>query len=328
MGQLLVTHAEIAAARAALPVVVRRTPILPLAESSFDAGCDVRLKCENLQVTGSYKVRASFAAMNAMPVEARSRGAALSSSGNFAAAFAYAGRYMRVPATLVMMEKTSPFKVEKTRKYGGEVVFCENRYEARFETLEQLHQTRGLSVVNHLHDPSVIAGHGTIGLEIIEDWQDVQVILVPVSTGGLLAGVATAVKSLKPTVKVIGVQPDGSNAAALSFRQGEIVRIEQVSTICDALTATAPGPLPWEHVRTYVDGIVTVSDEAVVEAMVHLFEHAKLVVEPAGAVALAAVRAGKLKFPGQKVVAVASGGNVDPARFAEWLAAGRQQAQP
>lgn len=298
---------------------VRLTPVLPSPDLSEETGCDVVLKCENLQVTGSYKPRAAFTVLERLADAGRKAGVALSSSGNFASALAYAGRVLNVPTALVMMQKTAPFKVEKTKRYGGEVVFCENQYEARFEALQRLGVERRMTVINHLDNADVIAGHGTIGVEVVEQVPDVAAVLVPASTGGLLAGVATAVKATLPHARIVGVQPEGSNAVALSFTRGEVVRISEVDTICDALTATCPGPLPWEHIRRYVDDVVTVSDDEVKRAVAFLAERAKLVVEAGGAVAVAALRAATIRFPGKKVVAILSGGNIDPSTLARWL---------
>jgi threonine dehydratase len=315
----MVTLKDIHTAQSELPSVIRRTPLLPSEELSEATGSRVFLKCENLQVTGSYKARAAFTILNRLSAEQKQRGAALSSSGNFASAFAYMGRWLGVPTAIVMMQKTAPFKVEKTRRYGGEIVFCENRYEARFEALERLQRERGIAAINHLEDANVIIGHGTIGAEIMEQLPDADAMLVPISTGGLIAGVATAVKGIKPTAKVIGVQPEGANATYLSFQRGEVVKIPEVNTICDALTATYPGALPWEHIQRYVDDVVTVSDEDVKDAVVFLAEHAKCVVEAGGAVAVAALRTGKVSLPGKHIVALLSGGNIALKTLAVWM---------
>jgi threonine dehydratase len=315
----MVSLNDIRTAQFELSPVIRRTPLLPSEELSEATGSRVFLKCENLQVTGSYKVRAAFTILNRLSAEQKQRGAALSSSGNFASAFAYMGRLLGVPTAIVMMQKTAPFKVEKTRRYGGEIVFCENRYEARFEVLEQLQRERGITAINHLEDANTIIGHGTVGAEIMEQLPDADAVLVPISTGGLIAGVAMAVKEIKPTVKVIGVQPEGSNATYLSFQHGKVVKIPEVNTICDALTATYPGALPWEYIKRYVDDVVTVSDDDAKDAVVFLAEHAKCVVEAGGAVTIAAMRTGKVQLQGKNVVALSSGGNAALETLANWI---------
>jgi len=314
----MITLNEIRQARAEFPTLIRRTPLLKSESLSEQLGATVWLKCENLQVTGSYKARAAFTLLNRLSADQKKRGAALTSSGNFAVAFAYMGRLLGVPTAIVMMKKTSPLKVETTRRYGGEVVLCENRFEARFETLRQLEAERGIVAINHLEDPTVAIGHGTVALEILEQLPEADTVLVPISTGGLLAGVAAAVKETKPSAQVIGVQPEGSDATYRSFRAGKVVTIAEVNTICDALTATHPGELMFSFIRRYVDDVVLVSDEEVRAAVAFLVRHDKLVVEPSGAVGVAALRAGKVKAKGN-AVALLTGGNVAPSLLAEIL---------
>ncbi|MFQ5864964.1 MAG: threonine/serine dehydratase, partial [bacterium] len=265
------------------------------------------------------KARAAFTILNSLTPAQKQKGAAISSSGNFASAFAFMGRLLGVPTTVVMMEKTAPFKIEKTKRYGAEVVLCENRFEARWETLAKLEKKQGLTTINTFESPHVIAGHSTIGLEIMEDLPDAEIILVPISSGGLLAGVAASVKETNPKVKIIGIQPEGSNAMYLSFKHGSLQTINKVDTICDALVATRPGALPFEHVQKYVDDVVLVSDSAVQKAVGLLFENAKLVVEPSGAVGIAALLDRKVTVKDKKVIALLSGGNVSKERFAEIL---------
>lgn len=315
----MVTLDEIRRARAQLPKEIVRTPLLFVHDLSKQFGCRLYLKAENLQVTGSYKSRAAFTILNRLSPEQKQRGAAISSSGNFASAFAFMGRLLGVPASVVMMEKTAPFKIEKTRRYGGEVVLCENRFEARWETLDRLQEERAITGINTFEFPDVIMGHGTIGLEILEDLPDVDVVLVPISSGGLVAGVATAIKELKPTVKLIGVQPEGCDAMYVSFQKGSLQTIDTVDTICDALVATTPGQLPFEHFQKYVDDVVLVSEDSVKKAVSLLFEAAKLVVEPSGTVGIATLLTGKIPSTDGKIVALLSGGNVSRENFTNIL---------
>jgi threonine dehydratase len=318
---VLISVQDIERVRATLPPNIVRTPTLINEPISEQIGCELFLKLENLQITGSYKSRAAFAILNELAPEERQRGAAISSSGNFATAFAYMGRLLNIPTAVVMMQKTSPFKIEGARRYGAEIVLCEDRFEARWETLDHLHEERGMTTINTFESPTVIAAHGTIGLEILEEVPEVEVILVPISSGGLLAGVATAVKSKRPEVVVIGVQPEGSSAMYRSFRKRQLVRLDRVDTICDALVATKPGALPFEHVLRYVDDVALVSDEEVKKAVRRLAETAKQVVEPSGAVGVAALLVGRMHFTGKKVAALVSGGNVALERYEEILRA-------
>ncbi|MBI3948185.1 MAG: pyridoxal-phosphate dependent enzyme [Armatimonadetes bacterium] len=314
----MVTLEDIRKAQAALPPAIRHTPLARADALSAQLGAPVRWKCENLQVTGSYKARASYWMIAALPEERKRNGVAISSSGNFASATAFAGSLQGVRTFLVMMESTSPFKVEKTRRYGGEVVTCPNNFEARWETLRRL-EREGVTVIWTFEEPNVIAGHGTIGLEIVADLPAADLVLVPVSSGGLIAGVATAVKELRPSARVIGVQPEGSNAMTVSWRRGEVTEIPEVKTIADALIARYPGKLPFAHVRKHVDDMVLVSEAEIKQAMIHLAEHGKLVAEAGGAVTTAALLSGKVDPAGGNTVALVSGGNVALETYARIL---------
>jgi threonine dehydratase len=316
--QTLVTLDEIREARSHLPPQILHTPLLASEELSALAGAPVWLKTENLQVSGSYKARAAFTMLNNLPPEQRSRGAAISSSGNFASAWAYMGRLLGIPTAVVMQQKTSPFKVEKTRRYGAEVILCPNDFDARWKTLFSLEEERGIRPINTFEYRDVISGHGTIGLEMVQDLPDVDTVLIPVSSGGLIAGAATAVKELRPSARVVGVQPTGSNAAYTSFQRGEVTRIAEVVTICDALIAAYPGNLPFAHIRKYVDEIALVTDEEVKQAIRWLVENAKLVVEAGGAVCAAAILTGKVRPQGSTIVLL-SGGNIMPETLAQYL---------
>lgn len=317
---MLLTLDEIREAAAALPPWVRRTPMVP-AEAPMQAGKTLHYKCENLQLTGSYKLRAAWTVLSRLAPEQRARGAALSSSGNFAAAFAYAGRQLGIPTTVVMMEQTQPNKVQRTRDLGAEVVLCENRFEARFETLRALEAQRGITVIDHMENRDVLCGHATVGLEIVEDLPDVEVVLVPVSTAGLLAGVAAAVKALRPEAQVIGVQPAGNDSTWRSLLDGRPVSIPEARTLCDALTSTRPGGLPFAHVKELVRTIEIVQDEEVVQAVRWLATHQKLVVEPGGAVGAAffVISNRGIHLDDCNVCILLSGGNIAPERLARFL---------
>src|ERR1051325_6669468 len=199
--QKLVTLAEIEEAASRLPPQIVRTPLLVSEELGAAAGGTVWLKPENLQVTGSYKARAAVTMLKNLPPEQKQRGAAISSSGNFASAWSYMGRLLGMPTAVVMQEKTSPLKVEKTRRYGAEVILCPNDFDSRWRTLFALEPERGIRAINTFESRDVVRGHGTIGLEMVESLPDVDTVLIPVSSGGLIAGVATAVKELRPSAR-------------------------------------------------------------------------------------------------------------------------------
>jgi len=319
-GHVLTTLADVERARDALPDVVRRTPLLPLARSSAEIGDErLFLKCECLQVTGAYKVRAAFNVMHEMSAEQRARGIVLSSSGNFAQAFAYAGRRMDVPIVVVMLDRTSAYKVEATRAHGAEVVLCGNAAAARQPTVERIAAERGMTAIDTWEERPIPAGHGTIGLEILEQCPGVEQVLVPVSSGGVAAGIAAAVKLSRPEVRVVGVQPERANAAWVSRREGRPTAIDYWDSIADGLSAVRPGEFPFAHLQRFVDDIVLISERELAEAARTLLFRAKLLSEPAGAVASAGFLAAKADTEAI-TVAVVTGGNLTEETLQRLLA--------
>lgn len=296
---------HIQAARAALPAPVVAPPL-----RRVDG---IGLACESLQVTGSYKVRAVCHLFNQLRSKMPPAGLALASSGNFAVALAWAGRFYQVPVTAVMMRRSHPWKIERVRALGGNVVLCGDSTEERTQAL---HALQNVHIVDHLTDPQVLVGHATLGLDLATARS--RTVVVPASTGGLLVATALALKQIDPDVRIVGVQPEGANALVQSFEAGELRRVDQVKTECDALTANRPGDLPWHLAPSWVDEMVSVSEAAVHEAVCYLAEEAKLVVEPGGAAGLAAVRSGQVKSDDGTWV-VLSGGNLAPERLARWL---------
>lgn len=317
----LVTAREIGEARAGAPPQVRLTPVLPAARRPQEAGAErLLVKCENLQVTGSYKARAAFHIVGGLEGERRERGIVMASSGNFAQAFAYAGAAAGVPTAVVMPEYTAPVKVEAAARYGAEVVMCDS-FDARMPTVRRVAAERGMLALDTFESPPAIAGHGTIGLEMLEQAPQAGTVLVPISSGGLAAGIAAAVKSARPDIRVIGVQPEGANAAYVSWRAGEPTSIPRVETMADALTGPRPGTIPFRHLQAFLDDIVLVSEEEIAAAVRTLLFRVKILAEPGGAVAAAAFLSGKVSPPGV-VLALVSGGNADPSVVAKILAEG------
>ncbi|MCG8558600.1 MAG: pyridoxal-phosphate dependent enzyme [Hyphomicrobiales bacterium] len=308
----LIQLQDIEAARAALPSYIRRTPIVPLARESSEIGAEkLFLKCENLQVTGAYKVRAASTMLNALADAERARGVVLTSSGNFAQAFAYAGRSLNVPITVVMLDHTSAYKVAATKGHGADVYLCGTDALQRQPTVRRLATERGLIAIDTWEEPPITAGHGSIGLEIVEDFEEVEQVLVPVSSGGVAAGIATAVKERRPDIKVIGVQPERANAAYVSLERGEPTAIDYWDTIADGLSAVRPGEFPFRHLQRYLDDIVLIREVDIANAFGTLLTRAKLLGEPAGVVAAAAFLAGKVD-PSLTTVAALTGGNLTP----------------
>ncbi|RPI21527.1 MAG: threonine/serine dehydratase [Acidobacteria bacterium] len=295
----------IAEARKLLAPYIRTTPVLP---STFDS--NVFLKAETLQVTGSFKVRTAFSQLLHLSAEAASRGIVTTSSGNFAIATAYAGHRLRVSTRIVMMRSANPVKMARTKRWGGEIAPCDDRFEARAEVLAEIVRNEGRTEIAPYDHPHAVLGSTTLGAEIVEQFPEVENIAVPISGGGLIAGVAVGAKTLKPRVRVWGVQPDGSNATYLSFKVRDYRQIDKARTIADGLGVTKPGQVTFPLILQYVDDVVTVSEAAILEAVRHLHEEERLVVEPSGAVTLAAVM--HADIPRRNTVLVLSGGNIAP----------------
>jgi threonine dehydratase len=316
----LTTLNDIKTARAALPAAIRRTPILPLARNSAEVGKEnLFLKCENLQVTGAYKVRAAFTVLRSLSDAQRKRGLVVTSSGNFAQAYAYAGAQMGVPIVVVMLDSTSAYKVENTKGYGAEVVFCGTDALARQPIVESLAKERGMTAIDNWEYPPIVAGHASIGMEIVEDCPDVETVLAPVSSGGMAAGIATAVKLSNPKIRVVGVQPEKANAAYVSMQQGEATAIDYWDSMADGLSARRPGEYPFRHLQEYMDEIVLISERDIADAFRTILYRGKLLGEPAGVVAAAAFLSSKVDT-GRKTVAMLSGGNVTEDAVQKMLA--------
>ena len=318
---MLVTPADIEAAQRRVAGVALRTPLLSAAWASAD-GRELALKPENLQPVGSFKLRGAYNAIAVLFEGPRPAMIVTHSSGNHARAVAYAARAFGVPATIVMPDTTPPAKVERTRELGAavELVHPSRRASRADEIVTEL----GGVLVPPYGDPLVIAGQGTVGAEILADAPDLDVVIVPISGGGLISGVAVAVNAARPEAKVIGVEPELAADARDSLRSGQrrewpLERVQR--TIADALRLTTIGELPWEHIRTYVDDIVAVTDDELRAAVRELALRSGLVAEPGGAASVAAYlfHAHELP-PGRRCVAVVSGGNIDPALFAEIIA--------
>ncbi|MEN8374249.1 MAG: threonine ammonia-lyase [Gemmatimonadota bacterium] len=317
---------DIRAAREVVYGALGRTPLLRSTTLGERAGVDAYLKAENLQRTGSFKTRGATVRVSHLNAAERARGLVAVSAGNHAQAVAYAASAAGVRATVVMPETAPRAKVEASRGYGAEVVLHGTVYDA-FDKADELSRERGLVYVHPFDDPHIIAGQGSVGLEILEDLPDVDAIVVCVGGGGLIAGIATAVKSLRPGTRVIGVEPTGAACVAAGLRQGSAHFLDAVTTIADGLATPTSGDLVLEHLRAYVDDMVLVDDEEIVEGMRFLLQRAKLLAEPAGAAAVAAVLAGKVDLPpGGRVAVTVSGGNIDLGRLSQYLEHGPPDA--
>lgn len=296
-------------AREHLKGVVHRTDLVPSKVLSNDE-YQVYLKSESLQDTGSFKVRGAYIKIASLTEEERAHGVIASSAGNHAQGVALAARTFGAPATIVMPEGAPLAKIKATRELGATVVLKGQVYDDAYAHACKLQEESGATFIHPFNDPMVIAGQGTVGLEIIDDLPDVDTIVVPVGGGGLAAGIAVAVKSLRPKVRIIGVEAAGAACMKASCEAGHIVTLSGAKTIADGIAVKTPGENTFEICNAYLDEIVTVDDDEIAQAILFLMERCKIVTEGAGAAAVAAIMGKKFALHG-KIAAVLSGGNVD-----------------
>ncbi len=277
------------------------------------------LKAENLQRTGSFKIRGAYNAVAGLNEAERARGVITYSSGNHGQAVACAAQLQGIHAMVVMPEDAMPGKIEATRRWGAEVCFAGHTSLDRQERALELVEEHGYSVIPPFDDVRIIAGQGTAGLEILEQRPTLTAVVVPIGGGGLISGISTAIKSLRPDVRVIGVEPEGGADAQQSLATGTLVTLPKINTVADGLRTSRVGELNFEIIRQCVDEIVRVPDSEILEAVGLIAREARLVVEPSGAVAPAAVLFGHTGLEGADIVAVISGGNVEPGRLISCL---------
>ncbi|MBM3944492.1 MAG: pyridoxal-phosphate dependent enzyme [SAR202 cluster bacterium] len=309
-----VTYDDIYRAQRAITGRVHRTPIISSSYLSTRIGARVYLKLESFQKTGSFKVRGVLNKLENLSAEQKAKGVITFSSGNTAQALAYAASVAKIPAVVVMMTGGDPGKLEATRNYGAEVVLADPGVIR--ETTKRIQEERGLAYVSPFDDLHVIAGGGTVGLEIMEDVPKADMVLVGIGGGGIISGVAVAAKSTRPKARVIGVEPEGADAMSRSLKAGKVVTLDRVNTIADGLAAPFAGEHTLAHVQKFVDKVVTVSDADIAEAMLLVLERCKVVAEPAAAAPVAALLTGKIKpEKDSNVVCLISGGNVSAAKL-------------
>jgi len=309
----LIKQDDILAAREVIAGRVHRTPIIGSSYLGGQVGVQLYFKLELFQRTGSFKPRGVLNKLHHLSAADKQKGVITLSSGNHAQALAWAATQSGISSTVVMPATAVRSKIEATLNYGGEVILTEGDW---LETCLTIQKERDLTLVHPFDDPMIIAGHGTIGLEILEDVPEVDAVVVGVGGGGLISGIATAIKAEKPQVRVIGVEPEGASAMTQSLQRGEVVRLERVDTIADGLAAPFAGQHTLAHVQAYVDDMVIVSDQEIVEAIGLILEWCKVVAEPAAASTLAALLSGRVSLPqGSTVVCILSGGNIDRERL-------------
>jgi threo-3-hydroxy-L-aspartate ammonia-lyase len=299
--------------------VAHRTPLLTSATLDAECGVAAFLKAESFQRSGSFKFRGAYNRLSQLSAAERERGVVAYSSGNHGGAVALAARLLGIPAVVVVPATGSPAKLAAIEGYGATLRRYDPETERREEVAAGIASDRGLTIVRPFDDYGVMAGQGTVGLEIAEDLPDVDRVLAPVGGGGLIAGVATAVRGLRPSVTVIGVEPAAAADTRDSLRAGRLVNIGEPGTIADGLRASQPGDLTFPINASMLADVVTVPEQAIVGAMRFAFTRLKIVLEPSGAVALAALRTGAVPAGGRTAV-VLSGGNTDPADFAALVA--------
>jgi threonine dehydratase len=324
----LVTLAEIEAAALRIRPIARVTPLLPVgwpaAAGNGAASGTLFLKCENLQPMGAFKIRGAYNMVAQLSEADRARGVITYSSGNHGQAVALAAQTLGAPAIIVMPTTAPKVKVDGARRYGAEVLFAGTTSLDRQQRAEAIAAERGMCIVPPFDHRMVIAGQATAGLEILDQCPDVGTVLVEVGGGGLSSGVSAAIKQRAPHVRVVGVEPEGAAKMTTSLAAGRPVTLDRTASIADGLLTIRPGDLTFEHVRTFVDEVVTVPDQAMIDAIAWLYHNARLVVEPSGSVTTAALRLGLGNVDRSKgpVVAIVSGGNVEPAKYAEYITRG------
>jgi len=318
----MLTLEMIQEAQAALRGIARRTPL----DSAPKIGENIYIKAENLQLTGAFKVRGAYNKIRSLTPEEAARGVIACSAGNHAQGIALSATKLGIRSVICMPAGAPISKIEATKAYGAEVVLVPGVYDDAAREAERLVEEKGYTFAHPFNDPLVIAGQGTIGLEILEQLPDVAQVVVPIGGGGLISGVAFAIKQLKPSVHVIGVQAEGAPSMERSMHQGRPVQLERVATIADGIAVKRPGDLTFELCREYVDEIVTVRDDEIASAILKLMEEQKTVAEGAGAVSVAACMFRKVDTTAGKTVCLVSGGNIDVTTVSRVITKGLSKA--
>ncbi len=304
--------------------VIRPTDMIKATNLSDD--CEVYLKTENLQITGAFKARGAYYKISQLTDEEKSKGVIACSAGNHAQGVALAASKHGIKSLICIPHSAPISKVEATKKYGADVCLVEGTYDDAHDKAVELQKESGATFIHPFDDELVIAGQGTIGLEILDQLPDVDAVLVPVGGGGLISGVAFAIKSLRPNVKVYGVQSAGAPSMYLSIAHNQIETLPNVNTIADGIAVKTPGDLTFDICKNYVDGIMTVTDDEVATAILSLIEKQKLISEGAGAVSVAAALFNKFPLKGKKVCCLVSGGNIDVTILSRVIDRGLQKA--
>jgi threonine ammonia-lyase medium form len=308
----MITFEDIERAYKTVRPVVHKTPLLSSRTLNSSSGNEIYFKAENLQRIGAFKFRGAYNKISSLTDEQQKRGVIAHSSGNHAQGVALASKLFGIKAVIVMPHNSVPNKVEATKGYGAEVVFCGTTINDRETRTNELIEKFGYTLLHPFNDEKLIAGQGTLVIEIFQEMKDLDFLFVPIGGGGLISGCAVAANNLFPGVQVIGVETEGANDCYQSFRAGKIISLATTNTIADGMRTNAVGTLNFEIIRKYVDDVITVKDDDLYPMMKFFFERMKIVVEPTGAVAPAAVVKNALGIAGKRICAVISGGNIDP----------------
>ena len=315
----MISIADIELAYTIVKPVVHKTPLLTSRGMNDICGNEVFLKAENFQRVGAFKIRGAYNKIASLTQDEKRQGVVAHSSGNHAQGVALAAKLLQVKAVVVMPKNSPRIKVEATQSYGAEVVFCEDSSDDRERVAKLLQSKFGYAMVPPFDDDKIIAGQGTVMLEVAQELGSIDYLFVPVGGGGLISGCAIAAKHFFPSIKVIGVETEPANDCQQSFRKKEIVRIAPPNTIADGMRTQSVGKRNFEIILKYVDDIITVTDAQVIKMMRYFMERMKIIVEPTGAVAPAAVFHNVLNLSGKKICAILSGGNVEPSLLKQWL---------
>lgn len=300
---------EFMEARERLGTVIEKTKLIHSTVFSEESGNDIYIKPENLQKTGSFKIRGAYNRIAKLTEEEKSRGVIAASAGNHAQGVAFGAQKLGIKATIVMPKHTPLIKVEATKKYGAEVILHGDVYDDAYNKAKELQAEHGYTFVHPFDDEDVIEGQGTIALEVLEELPDAEIILVPIGGGGLISGVAAAAKMKNPQIKIIGVEPEGAASAVAALKNDEVVELSEAITIADGTAVKRIGDTTFDYIKKYVDEIVTVSDYELMEAFLLLVEKHKIVAENSGILSIAGLK--KLNVKGKKIISILSGGNID-----------------
>lgn len=311
MEQAIISLDDIKQASNRIINVVKKTNLIKSDFLSHQSANEIYLKPENLQVTGSYKIRGAYNRLQLLTDEEKKHGIIASSAGNHAQGVAYASKKANIKSTIVMPKTTPLIKVNSTKAYGSEVILYGDCYDEAYQKAKEISKEKNLTFIHPFNDKDVIAGQGTIALEILEELPSTDIIVIPIGGGGLISGIAIAAKAINPKIKIIGVEPKGADSMKKSIEAGKIIELESTNTLADGVAVKKPGELAFEITKNLVDKIITVTEEEIMEAFLTLMEKHKLICEPAGALSIAAVLNKELNGHGKKIVAVISGGNID-----------------